>query len=153
MFQYSRRVWRRRADFGRFRQALISVAVPGMCRHASSACHPVPCCKRDRTPIFATDPCAFQDKAKSGGWTRGGPCGAEASGVDGDGSFSEVPGGDLITRAGEACLLADSGPRRSVDPEDQPLSRDRETGLVLIADPALWTGSEQRFRCDLRISR
>lgn len=107
----------------------------------------------DPTPIFATGPCPFQYKAKSGSWTRRGACGEEATGVDGDGSLSDAPGGDIIVTAGEACLLADSGPRRSVDPEDQPLSRDREKGLVLIADPALWTGSEQRFRCDLRISR
>lgn len=107
----------------------------------------------DPTPIFATGPCAFQYKAKSGAWTRGGTCGAEAAGVDGDGSLSDAPGGDIIAIAGEACLLADSGPRRSVDPEDQPLSRDRDKGLVLIADPSFWAGSEQRFRCDLRISR
>jgi hypothetical protein len=107
----------------------------------------------DPTPIFATGPCAFQYKAKSGAWTRSGACGNEAAGVDGDGILSDVPGGDVIATAGEACLLADSGPRRSVDPEDQPLSRDREKGLALIADPSLWKGSEQRFRCDLRITR
>lgn len=107
----------------------------------------------DPSPIFATGPCPFQYKTKSGSWTRGGTCGEEASGVDGDGSLSDTPGGEVIATAGEACLLADSGPRRSVDPADQALSRDREKGLVLIADPALWTGSEQRFRCDLRITR
>jgi hypothetical protein len=107
----------------------------------------------DPTPIFATGPCPFRYMAKSGAWTRSGACGEEATGVDGDGSLSDTPGGDVIAAAGEACLLADSGPRRSVDPEDQPLSRDREKGLVLIADPARWTGSEQRFHCDLRISR
>jgi hypothetical protein len=107
----------------------------------------------DPTPIFAVGPCAFQYKAKSGAWTRSGACGPEASGVDGDGSLSDAPGGEVIASAGDACLLAESGPRRSVDPEDQPLSRDRDKGLVLIADPARWTGSEQRFRCDLRLTR
>jgi hypothetical protein len=107
----------------------------------------------DPTPIFAVGPCAFQYKAKSGTWTRGGACGPEASGVDGDGSLADAPGGAIIVTAGEACVLADSGPRRSVDPEDQPLARDRDKGLVLIANPDLWSGREQRFRCDLRITR
>lgn len=107
----------------------------------------------DPTPIYAVGPCGFQYKAKSGAWTLGQACGAAASGVDGDGSLSDAPGGDVILTAGEACLFADSGPRRGVDPEDQPLSSDRDKGLFLIADPALWTGSEQRFRCDLRITR
>ncbi len=107
----------------------------------------------DPAPIFAVGPCGFQYKAKSGAWTLGEACGAEASGIDGNGLPSDSPGGELILAAGEACLFADSGPRRSVDPEDQPLSRDRDQGLFLIADPALWTGSEQRFRCDLRITK
>lgn len=107
----------------------------------------------DPTPIFTAGPCGFQYKAKSGAWTRGEACGPAVSGVDGDGTLADSPGGDLIAAAGQACLFSDSGPRRSVDPEDQPFSRDREKGLVLIADPALWTGSEQRFRCDLRISK
>lgn len=107
----------------------------------------------DPTPIYAIGPCAFQYKAKSGAWTRSGACGGEASGVDGDGSISDAPGGEVIAIAGDACLLADSGPLRRVDPEDQTLSRDRAKGLVLIADPARWTGREQRFRCDLRLSR
>jgi hypothetical protein len=107
----------------------------------------------DPAPIFAVGPCSFLYKAKSGAWTLGKACGATASGVDGDGALSDAPGGDVILTAGEACLFADSGPRRSVEPEDQPLSRDRDKGLFLIADPALWAGSEQRFRCDLRIAR
>lgn len=107
----------------------------------------------DPTPILAVGPCGFQYKAKSGAWTLGEGCGATTSGVDGDGLLADVPGGDTIVAAGQACILADSGPRRSVDPEDQPLSRDRDKGLVLIADPSLWTGIEQSFRCDLRISK
>ncbi|WP_137109622.1 hypothetical protein [Rhodobacter sp. SY28-1] len=107
----------------------------------------------DPTPIFATGPCGFLYKAKSGGWTLGQGCGTPVSGVDGDGTLSDVPGGDTIVTVGQACLFADSGPRRNVDPEDQPLSPDRDKGLFLIADPALWTGTEQRFRCDLRITK
>jgi hypothetical protein len=107
----------------------------------------------DVAPVMATGPCTFQYNAKTGAWTRGGACGALAAGVDGDGSPSGVPGGQIIAAAGDACMLADSGPRKSVDPEDQPLSRDRDKGLVLIADPSFWKGSEQRFRCDLRITR
>lgn len=107
----------------------------------------------DPTPIFAVGPCGFQYKVKSGAWTLGEACGKAVSGVDGDGSLADAAGGEVIVTAGEACQFADSGPRRSVDPEDQPLSRDRDKGLVLIADPALWTGSEQRFRCDLRITK
>lgn len=107
----------------------------------------------DPTPVFVSGPCAFQYKAKSGAWTRGGACGAETSGVDGNGLPTGATGGEIIATAGEACMLADSGPRRPVDPETEALSRDREKGLVLIADPGLWTGSEQRFRCDLSIVR
>jgi hypothetical protein len=153
-----------RADFsldGRARQAAIGLevdqkALERLCGEGCSftlALTAVGLREGDPTPIYATGPCAFQYKAKSGAWSRSGACGGEAAGVDGDGSPSGAPGGEVIAMAGEACLLADSGPRRNVDPEDQPLSRDREKGLVLIANPALWTGSEQRFRCDLRISR
>jgi hypothetical protein len=107
----------------------------------------------DAAPVFATGPCAFQYKAKSGAWTRSAACGEAATGVDGNGMPSGEPGGEAIAVAGDACLLADSGPRRSVDPVTQSLSRDRDKGLMLIADPTLWTGTEQRFRCDLRIAR
>lgn len=108
----------------------------------------------DPTPIFSAGPCAFTYSAKSGAWTRSEACGGPSvSGVDGDGSLSDAPGGAVILAAGAACILADSGPARSVDAEGQALARDREKGLVLIADPSLWTGTEQRFRCDLRIAK
>jgi hypothetical protein len=55
--------------------------------------------------------------------------------------------------AGGACILADSEPSRSVDPEGEMLGGDRAKGLFLIAAPALWTGKEDRFRCELKLGR
>lgn len=107
----------------------------------------------DAAPVFATGPCAFQYKAKSGAWTRGGDCGETMAGVDGNGSVAGDTGAEVIAEAGAACILADSEPAKGVGSEAQPLAADRDKGLVLIANPALWKGSEQRFRCDLKIAR
>jgi hypothetical protein len=55
---------------------------------------------------------------------------------------------------GDACILADSEPSRSVGAADAPvLNADRSRGLFLIAVPAFWTGKEDRFRCELKVGR
>jgi hypothetical protein len=107
----------------------------------------------DVAPVFATGPCVFRYSATSGAWTTSTGCGEAATGVDGNGTPAGASGGELIATVGEACRLADSEPRRSVDPEDQPLGRDRKKGIHLIADATLWTGNEERFQCDLKLAR
>jgi hypothetical protein len=107
----------------------------------------------DPAPVFAVGPCVLQYKPESGIWARSGACGETVTGVDGDGAPTGSPGGEIIAAAGSGCILADSAPRRTVDPETETLGPDRKQGLFLIADAALWQGEEDRFRCDLRFSR
>jgi hypothetical protein len=104
-------------------------------------------------PVFAAGPCGFHYNAKSGVWARGGSCGGPVSGIDGDGTPTDKPGGEVIVTAGDACILSDSEPSRSLDVETQTLARDRAKGLFLIADATLWKGAEDRFRCELTITR
>ena len=94
--------------------------------------------------------CSLHYAAKSGACSLGG-CGNPVSGVDGDGKPPGNSGGEVIASAGGACLLADSEPSRSVNSEGGMLGGDRAKGLFLIATPALWTGTEDRFRCVLKL--
>jgi hypothetical protein len=107
----------------------------------------------DPAATVAVGPCLFRYASESGVWARSGACGEAVTGIDGNGAPTGISGGEIIVTAGEACLLADSEPRREVDPETGILSRDREAGLFLIADPMLWKGSEDRFRCEMKLSR
>lgn len=109
--------------------------------------------KSDPPPVFADATCTLRYTAKSGAWSQGGGCGDAVSGVDGDGKPPGGSGGEIIGSAGEACILADSEPARGVSPDGQLLNADRAKGLYLIAAPALWTGTETRFRCELKLSR
>jgi hypothetical protein len=104
-------------------------------------------------PVFAAGPCAFRYNPKSGVWGRSGDCGAPVTGIDGNGKPTGNSGGEVIAASGDACVLADSIPGRSVDSEPQALGRDRAKGLFLIADARLWKGTEDRFSCDLKITR
>jgi hypothetical protein len=107
----------------------------------------------DTAPVVAVGPCAFRYNLQSGVWALSGACGEPVSGIDGDGAPNDNSGGEVIATAGGACILADSEPSRSVDPETGKLSGDRAKGLFLVAEPALWKGKENRFRCDLKIAR
>jgi hypothetical protein len=107
----------------------------------------------DPAPVFATGPCVFGYSAGSGVWSRSGACGDTVTGIDGNGTPTAALGGEIIAEAGGGCILADSEPRRDVDPETEALGRDRKRGLFLIADAALWKGDGGRFQCDLRFSR
>lgn len=109
--------------------------------------------KSDPPPVFAGATCTLRYAANSGAWTQGGGCGDPVSGVDGDGKPPGGSGGEIIGSAGEACILADSDPGRGVAPDGLLLNADRTKGLYLIAAPALWTGTENRFRCELKLSR
>jgi hypothetical protein len=99
----------------------------------------------------ALGPCTFRYNGRSGAWSFGG-CVEPISGVDGDGTPSAATGGDIIATVGEACLLADAEPSRALDQGGGILGRDRGKGLYLIADPSLWQGDEDRFRCELKFS-
>jgi hypothetical protein len=109
--------------------------------------------KEDPGSVNAAATCSLRYTAKSGAWSQGGGCGDPVSGVDGNGKPPGRSGGEIIAMAGDACMLADSEPGRSVDADGQLLGADRAKGLVLIASPALWTGTEARFRCEMKISR
>jgi hypothetical protein len=109
--------------------------------------------KEDPGPVSAVATCNFRYTAKSGAWTQGGGCGEPVSGVDGNGKPPGKSGGEVIAVSGGACMLADSEPSRSVDDEGELLGGDRAKGLFLIAAPALWTGKEDRFRCELKLGR
>lgn len=98
--------------------------------------------------------CTFVYSTENGAWSQTGGCGDPTSGVDGDGKPAGDPGGDVIATVGGACILADSEPSRSVGAADaQMLNADRARGLFLIAAPNLWTGTEDRFHCELKIGR
>jgi hypothetical protein len=108
----------------------------------------------DQVSASAAATCTFVYAAESGAWSQTGGCGDPTSGVDGDGKPAGDPGGDIIATVGGACILADSEPSRSVGAADaEMLNADRTKGLFLIAAPALWTGTEDRFRCELKIGR
>ncbi|MCX7286553.1 MAG: hypothetical protein NTW20_03060 [Rhodobacterales bacterium] len=109
--------------------------------------------KEDPGSVNTAATCSLRYTAKSGTWSQGGGCGDPVSGVDGDGKPPGKSGGEVIATVGDACVLADSEPGRSVDAAGQLLGADRAKGIYLIAAPALWTGTEARFRCEMKISR
>jgi len=98
----------------------------------------------------ALGPCTFRYNGRSGAWSFGG-CVDPVSGVDGDGTPSAATGGQIIGAVGEACIFADAEPSRTLGQPEGPLGRDRAKGLFLIADPSLWSGDEDRFRCELKL--
>jgi hypothetical protein len=112
------------------------------------------------TSASALGPCSFLYDAKIGTWSLGG-CGEAVSGTDGNGTPTGADGGEVIATVGASCTLADAEPARAVEqaPETevetvaQRLGNDRAKGLFLIANPALWSGEEDRFRCELRFAR
>jgi hypothetical protein len=107
--------------------------------------------KEDPPPVFADATCTLRYTAQSGAWAQTGGCGEAVSGVDGDGKPPGNTGGDVLAVAGEACLLADAEPGRGLAEKGQVLGTDRAKGLFLIAAPLLFTGSDARFRCEMRI--
>lgn len=109
--------------------------------------------KSDPPPVFADTTCSLRYTAKSGAWAQGGGCGEAASGVDGDGNPPGEAGGEVLATAGGACLLADAEPGRGVTKERQVLGTDRAKGLFLVAAPLMFTGTDARFRCELKIVR
>lgn len=109
--------------------------------------------KNDPPPVFADASCPLRYTAANGAWSQGGGCGAAVSGVDGDGKPPGQGGGEVLASAGGACLLADAEPGRGVKEDGQVLGADRTKGLFLVAAPLLFTGTDVRFRCEMKISR
>lgn len=109
--------------------------------------------KDDPPPVFADASCTLRYTAKSGAWAQGGGCGEPVTGVDGDGKPPGRSGGEVIATAGGVCILADAEPGRGVAADGQLLGADRAKGLYLIATPALWTETADRFRCDVKFGR
>jgi hypothetical protein len=109
--------------------------------------------KDDPGSVNTAVTCSLRYDAKGGEWSQGGGCGDPVSGIDGDGKPPGESGGEAIAVAGGACVLADSEPARSVDADGQLLGEDRAKGLFLVAAPTAWTGTEARFRCEMRIAR
>jgi hypothetical protein len=107
----------------------------------------------DTAPIATLGPCGFTYNPKSGAWAMSEACGEPVSGVDGDGVPGGSSGGEVIVAVGGACIMADSEPSLSVGSEAGKLGHDRAKGLYLVADPALFQGVEDRFRCELKITR
>jgi hypothetical protein len=109
--------------------------------------------KGDPGSVSAVATCRLRYSARNGAWSSGGGCGDAVSGVDGDGKPPGKSGGEVIATAGDACILADSEPSRSIGAQDQFLDGDRAKGLYLIAAPAFFLGTEAKFRCELKITR
>lgn len=109
--------------------------------------------KSDPPPVFADATCSLRYTPVSGAWAQGGGCGAAVSGVDGDGKPPGKAGGEVLASVGGACILADAEPGRGVAAEGPVLATDRTKGLFLIAAPALFTGTDARFRCQMTIGR
>jgi hypothetical protein len=109
--------------------------------------------KDDPPPVFADATCTLRYTAESGAWSQGGGCGEAVSGVDGDGKPPGGAGGEVLAVSGEACLLADAEPGRGVAEKGQVLAADRAKGLYLIAAPLLFTGTDARFRCEMKIGQ
>jgi hypothetical protein len=107
----------------------------------------------DPAPVVAVGPCTFVYNAASGAWSRSSACGEALAGIDGDGQPTGATGGEVVAEAGAVCLLADSEPSRKPGTPATTFARDSQRGLFLIADPSLWTGTETRFRCDLKLLR
>lgn len=109
--------------------------------------------KSDPPPVFADATCSLRYTTKNGAWSQGGGCGDAASGVDGDGKPPGEAGGEVLAAAGGACLVADAEPGRGVNKDGQVLGADRAKGLFLVAAPLMFTGTDARFRCELKIVR
>ena len=97
-------------------------------------------------------PCQFTYAPKSGDWTVGAGCGAQAAtGNDGDGGLGgEAANSVEIAVAGGACILADSGLAKAVGAEEG-LAPDRSKGLFLIAMPSRQSGPSRRFQCEVAL--
>jgi hypothetical protein len=109
--------------------------------------------KGDAASVSDVATCMLRYSGKNGAWSQGGGCGDAVSGVDADGKPPGKSGGEVIATAGAACLLADSEPNRAIGASDGLLDGDRAKGLFLIAVPALFQGTEARFRCEMKITR
>jgi hypothetical protein len=109
--------------------------------------------KGDPVSSSAVATCLLRYSGKNGAWSQGGGCGDAVSGVDGDGKPPGKSGGETIASAGAACVLADSEPNRAIGGAEGLLDGDRSRGLFLIAVPALFQGTEARFRCEMKVTR
>ncbi len=104
------------------------------------------------TSSTVSGPCLFDYDAKTGDWIRGQGCvGGTLRGVDGESYAGAATGGaDIITEAGEGCLLVDADKHRTIGAARDAFERDHSKGLFLIAMPDRSEG-KTRFRCDLVI--
>lgn len=117
-------------------------------------------------PPDGTGPCLFLFDSASGGWFRSAGCGdAAARGIDGNGGAIGSGGGEILAKAGGACLLADADARRgpgpapdqgagpnagpNAGPDTAFLTSDQTPGLFLIAAPERTADRAPRFRCEL----
>ena len=105
------------------------------------------------TSSTISGPRLFDYDARTGDWIRGDGCvGGTLRGVDGESYAGATTGGaDIITEAGEGCLLADADKHRTIGAAHDLFERDHGKGLFLVAMPERRTDGRARFRCDLVI--
>lgn len=109
--------------------------------------------KGEPASAAAVASCLLRYSVQTGGWSQSGGCGNPVAGVDGDGRPQGRSGGEVIASVGETCILADSEAGRELGKTDGLLTADRSRGLYLIAVPAVFPGTEAKFRCELKLAR
>ncbi|MEO0918108.1 MAG: hypothetical protein AAFY31_14150 [Pseudomonadota bacterium] len=98
-----------------------------------------------------TGPCQFTYTPDDGAWSLGSTCGEAGprNGIDGDRfATDDMAAETVILSSGEACLLSESAPSRSVG-EGGAFQSDFSRGLFLVSMPARRSDGLRRFTCEL----